>query len=31
MTEKHKCMLKDAYLHPYEQYHKTENAKKQLA
>lgn len=30
ISEKHKNILKDAYLHPYEKYYKQENAKRQL-
>ena len=30
LSEKHKIVLKNAYLHPYEKYYKQENAKRQL-
>ena len=30
LTEKHKLVLRDAYLHPYEKYYKQENAKRQI-
>jgi hypothetical protein len=30
LSEKHEIVLKDAYLHPYEKYHKEENARRQL-
>ncbi len=30
LSEKHKIILKDSYLHPYEKYTKEENAKRQL-
>ena len=30
MTKRHEQILKDAYQHPYEKFHREENAKRQL-